>query len=387
MARAVVVFLGAGITLLAGCSEPAGAARTCSGVALDGALLMLATNLQASGLGRIDEAGCLTEIPDIALGVDPLLSSGFGGPFVCVRDQGLVRGVDPDSLALTRTWVAFGESETTFELATGGKAGGPHNPHDADLDAEGRLWVARYEQPGVAVIEPDGSFDGVVDLSMFADVDGLPEIEALRVVGDRAFVAVQRLDRRTWKPAENGALVEIDVASRSVVGSVDLGGKNPFGRMRPVPWDPAGRTLVLAMPGDFYAIDDGHAAAIVDLDTLSVTGIAEESAVGGSIAEVELAAPDEAYAIVAGTGLENATRLVRFDPSGKTEPIVLADTREGGQGGNYDYWGLAVVGRHVLLGDKAYGAPAIHIFERASGREVGALVPERLPPVSLLPLP
>ena len=373
--------------LLGGCSEPAGAARTCSGVSLDGATLVLATNLQASGLGRIDESGCLTEIPDISLGADPLLASGVGGPFVCVRDQGLVRGVDPASLALTRTWVAFGASEPTFDLATGGKAGGPHNPHDADLDEAGRLWVARYEQPGVAVIEPDGSFGGVVDLSAFADVDGLPEAEALRVIRDRVFVAVQRLDRRTWKPAENGAVVAIDVASRSVVGSVDLGGKNPFGRMRPVPWDPSGRTVVIAMPGDFFAIDAGHAAAIVDLDALVVTGLAEESSFDGSIAEIELAAPDEAYAIVAGTGLENATRLVRFDPSGKTEPRVLVDTREGGEGGNYDYWGLAVVGRHVLLGDRAYGAPAIHIFERATGREVGVLQPERLPPMSLLPVP
>jgi hypothetical protein len=157
--------------------------------------------------------------------------------------------------------------------------------------------------------------------------------------------------------------------------------------MRPVPWDASGRTVALAMPGDFFAIDEGNAAAIVDLETLDVTGIAEESAFGGSIAEVELAAPDEAYAIVAGTGLENATRLVRFDPSGKTEPRVLADTRDGGQGGNYDYWGLAVVGRHVLLGDRAYGAPAIHIFERATGIEVGTLQPERLPPMSLLPAP
>ncbi len=387
MARVSAVFLGALLALLEGCSEPAGTARTCSGVALDGPVLVLASNLQASGLGRIDEAGCLTEVPDIALGADPSLSFGHDGPFVCVRDEGLALFVDPSSLAITRTWVTFGASETTFELATGGKAKGPHNPHDADLDADGRLWVARFEQPGVAVLEPDGSFGGVVDLSSFADVDGLPEVEAIRVVSGRAFAVLERLDRRTWKPAENGLLVAIDVASRSVVGSVDLGGKNPFGRMKSAPWDPSGATVVLAMPGDFYALDDGHAAVIVNLETLDVTGIAEENTFGGSIVEIALAAPDEAYAIVAGIELENPTRLVRFDPSGKTEPRVLADTREGGKRGTYDYAGLAVVGRHVLLGDRAYGAPAIHIFERATGLEVGSLKPERLPPVSLLPLP
>ncbi|MRG91598.1 hypothetical protein [Polyangium spumosum] len=379
--------MGALLTLLGGCSEPAGAARTCSGVALDGSVLMLAGNLQASGLGRIDATGCMTEIPDISLGADPSLSLGRGGPFVCVRDEGLVRAVDPATLAITRMWVAFGASEGTFELATGGTAKGPHNPHDADLDADGRLWVARFEQPGVAVLEPDGSFGGVVDLSAFADVDGLPEIEAIRVVGDHAYAVVERLDRRTWKPAEDGAIVVIDVASRSVVGSIDLGGKNPFGRMNVAPWDPSGKTVALAMPGDFYAIDPGHAAAIVDLEAREVQGIAEESALDGSISEVALAAPDEVYVIVAGTALENPTRLVRLDPSGKTAPRVLADTREGGRSGNFDYAGLAVVGRHVLLGDRAYGAPAIRIFERATGNEVGALRPERLPPLSLLPLP
>jgi len=384
MARALVLPLA--LVLLGGCVEPAPTSRVCGGVHLDEPLLVLSSNLQASGLGRLDEEGCLVEIPDIALGADPSLSSGSGGPMVCVRDQGLVHALDPSTLAITRTWVAYDEAEPTFELATGGKAKGPHNPHDADVDAEGRLWVARFEQPTLGVVGADGAFVAKVDLSAFADVDGLPEVEAVRVVGDRVHAALERLDRRTWKPAESGVVVTIDVASREILGSIDLGGLNPFGRMKPAPWDLSGATVGIALPGDFFAIDEGNAAVIVDLSAGVVTGIADESELGGSIAEIALGAPDEAYAIVAGPEIQNPTRLVRLDPTGKTPPRVLADTRSGGGDGAYDYAGLAVIGDFVLLGDRSYAAPALRVFDRATGTEVGSLRPERLPPLSLAPL-
>lgn len=392
MRRSSVAVLALGLVVCPACSEPAGAARTCGGVPLDGAALLLASSFQASGLGRIAEDGCLTEIPDIALGVDPSLALGQGGPFVIARSEALVHAFDPDTLAITRTLVAYAddaelEAPFVFPGCSDRQTHGI-NPHDADFDAAGRLWVARYEKPTIGIIAADGSFAGTVDLSMYADADGLPEVEAIRVVGDRVHAVLELLDRcNGYKPSANGAIVSIDAETRTVAGLVDLGGKNPFGRMKPVPWDPTGDTVAIALPGDFFAIDEGNAAVQVKLSTGEVAPIAFEAVLDGSIAEVALAAPDEGYAIVAGVEPQNPTRLVAFDPRTGAPSATLLDTRAGGAEGNYDYTGLAVVGAHVLVGDRAYGAPAIHVIERATGREVGTIRPERLPPVSLVPSP
>jgi hypothetical protein len=370
-----------------GCTEPAGTSLVCGDVAPERPLLVLGSDFVASSLGRLGADGCLTEIPDFALGGDASLSMGNAGPFVSVRVEGVVHSVDPEALSLTRAWVSYGEDEKKFAMPCG-EAGMLSNPHDADQDAAGRLWVARYDQPSIGIVEPDGSFGGAVDLSSFADADGLPEIEAIRVVGDRVYAAVERIDRcAKLAVAGPGRIAVIDASTRAVTGAIELGGDNPFGRMVPAPWDASGGTVAIALPGSFYALDDGDAAAIVDLTSGAVQGFAQESSLGGSIAEIAPAAPDEAYAIVAGTDQANPTRLVRLDPTTGQVIATLADSRDDLAGGGYCHVGLAIVGPHVLVGSKPPCAPAIHAFDRDTGRKVGSVQPERLPPSALLPLP
>ncbi|UQA55130.1 YncE family protein [Polyangium aurulentum] len=370
-----------------GCTEPAGNALTCGEFKPERPVLVLGSDFVASALGRLGADGCLTEIPDLTLGGDASLSIGNAGPFVSVRVDGVVYAVDPETLSLTRTWVSYGEDEAKFQMPCG-NAGLVSNPHDADLDAAGRLWVARYDQPTIGVVEPDGSFGGTVDLGSFADSDGLPEVEAIRVVGARVYAAVDRLDRcALYKPAGPGRIAVIDAEKREVTGAIELGGANPFGRMISAPWDPSGSTVAIALPGSFSAIDDGDAAAIVDLASGAVQGFGKESSLGGSIAEVAPAAPDEAYAIVAGPEQANATRVVRLDPATGEVVATLADSRDEREGGGYCHVGLAIVGAHVLVGSKPPCAPAILAFDRETGRKAGAIQPERLPPLSLVPLP
>jgi hypothetical protein len=370
-----------------GCTEPAGTSRVCAEILPERPVLVLGSDFVASALGRLDAEGCLTEIPDLALGGDASLSMGNAGPFVSVRVEGVVYSVDPEALSLTRAWVSHGEDEKKFTTPCG-DAGLVSNPHDADLDAAGRLWVARYDQPSIGIVEPDGSFGGAVDLSSFADADGLPEIEAIRVVGDRVYAAVDRLDRcAAYAPAGPGRIAVIDASSRDVTGAIELGGNNPFGRMVSAPWDASGGTVAIALPGSFSAIDDGDAAAFVDLPSGAVQGFAKESSLGGSIAEIAPAAPDEVYAIVAGTDQANPTQLVRLDPATGEVTATLADSRDDLAGGGYCHVGLAIVGAHVLVGSKPPCAPAIHAFDRGTGRKVGSVQPERLPPLALLPLP
>ena len=330
----------------------------------------------------------MNEVPDIALGVDPVLSMSQERVFALVRDQNLTYEVDPTTLALTKKFVTYEDAELSPRMICD-RLVKTINPWDAAVDANGRLWVARYDQPTVAIVEPDGSFSGTVDLSAYADTDGLPEASAVHVAGDRAYVAIERLDRcNGWQPAGPGVIVEIDVATRAVVKSIELGGTNPFGRLVPVPWDSSGNTVAVALTGDFFSIDDGDVAAIVDLQSGTAKGFGRETELDGSVAEVVVAAPDEAYMIVANPDMTNATSLVRIDPqTGQISGKLLDSRTSSNPGGGYCHRGLAVVGEHLLVGSKAPCETGVIVLERQSGQRLGLIPPAKLPPIAIQAVP
>jgi len=350
---------------------------TCSGVKLDRPVLVLESDYQASGLGRIDEDGCFTEVADLALGTDPRLSDAHGRPFVSVRDQGVLHEIDRNELRIVNTVSAFADGEPQ------------PNPWDVDVDTDGRLWVARYDVSSVAVIGPDGSLESTVDLSKWADADGNPDMSAVRVVGDRVFVALEHLlndENHVYAQTGPGTVVVIDVAPpHAVVSSFALPGRNPFSRLVPVP-DEGEDAVLVALPGDNDQDDAGDGIAMTHLATGDGALIASEVDLGGSALETVIAPRDgpgggEVYAIVEGpVPGKNPTRVLAFDVA------TGAVTRTFAGAPAFVHAGLAVVGGYLLVGDRTPGAATIHVFDRASGKEVGALAPRRLPPVSLLAL-
>ena len=82
------------------------------------------------------------------------------------------------------------------------------NPHDIEIVAPDKAYVTRY----------DGTALGEIDLSAFADGDGLPEMAQMALVGERLYVACLLLDRNNgWIPATRGLLAVIDTATDQVI--------------------------------------------------------------------------------------------------------------------------------------------------------------------------
>jgi hypothetical protein len=375
-----------------GCGDTSLAPSAYSGPPLSSAAIVLLSSQTVSGLGRIELDGGIKEVPDIALGTDPALSAHSDRIFAIVRDQNLVYEVDPLTLALTQKFVPYEDAELDdsrlLDCKTIVKG---INPQDIAVDADGRLWIARFERPTVVILEPDGSFSGAVDLSPYADADGLPETSAVHISGDRAYVTIERLDRCAgWSATGSGMIVEIDVATRKVVGSIELGGANPFGRLVTAPWDLSGNTVAVALAGDILAIDDGDAAAIVDLANGTSTGFGRESELDGSVVEVVLAAPEEAYVIVSNPDdpTINATSVVRIDPRTGQPSAKLLDSRtESNPDGGFCHRGLAVVGDHVLVGSKVPCETGVMVLDRQSGQQLGVIRPAKLPPIAIQAVP
>jgi hypothetical protein len=198
--------------------------------------------------------------------------------------------------------------------------GSGSNPHDV-LVAGGKGYVTRYGGRELWVIDPAapgcGAFRmGTIDLSPWADADGLPEMDQLALDGTRLFVTIQRLDRtRGFVPTAFSAVVVIDTTTDTVVGEpIRLFGRNAFGDASGIVREPGGRRFAISTPGDIYAVGDGGIQWL-DPDTLAApTGFfATEGDLGGNVTDFVLVSHTRGYAIVQGADLRN--HLVAFDPS------------------------------------------------------------------------
>lgn len=284
------------------------------------------------------------------LGKDPALAGSAGRVFFLARDDDLVFELDP----------ACGTPIGRFSVHELAPKTRPANPHDVAVAPDGTLFVALYDAAAIALVK-DGAVTGKIDLAPF-DPDGNPQAESIRIVGDKAYVALERLDDHDFpKSKQASQMLRIDVATRAPEGTIDLVGRDPFGTM--AEW---GGALYLAEPGSFDAADDAL-AGIERFDTKTGTTalLATEKDLGGSVAEVAVTDGCGA-AIVAGPQKDvNPTALVSFDPTtGRiTGRGVLGPTP------GYDLQGLAWRDGTLYVGDRRAdsGGYRVHVFDHDDG--------------------
>ena len=100
---------------------------------------------------------------------------------------------------------------------------GSANPHDVVICDE-RLFVSLYEQTNLAVYDISGlSLLETIDISAFADADGITEASSMVVIDDKAYVALQGLDRVQGFRSVGSTLLEIDCASSEIHRSWEFG--------------------------------------------------------------------------------------------------------------------------------------------------------------------
>ena len=252
--------------------------------------------------------------PDAAIHSDAVIRVSGGMVFVVNRFLGdNIQRLDPAQNLRTR-----------FQCSTGNAS----NPQDIVVVAPDKAYVTRYDRPELWIVDPSVSDcsrfrTGAIDLSAFADGDGLPEMDQMAVVENHLFVAVQRLDRRRgFAPTGPSQVVVIDVATDTVTGAIALHGSNPFGDASSIVREPGSGRLVFASVGDIYAVGDGGLER-VDPFTLQAEGdfFIDETQLGGNILDFVLLSATKGYAILQDADLQN--RLVDFDPTNARPPRTL----------------------------------------------------------------
>ncbi|MDD5309950.1 MAG: hypothetical protein PHU25_21745 [Deltaproteobacteria bacterium] len=130
------------------------------------------------------------------------------------------------------------------------------NPQDVAAIDDHTVAVSLLGAAHLAFVDvPSFKVASTLDLSAFADGDGLPEAGPMLASRGRLLVALELLDRRTplWDPSGPGRVVVVDPIARVVTGSIALGSGNPATLVA----SPVDESVLVACSGKLGVPGDG----------------------------------------------------------------------------------------------------------------------------------
>jgi hypothetical protein len=337
--------------------------------------LVVVSDYTSSGVGAIalDGGGGADLSTGALLGKDPALATSRGRAFYVAREEGQVLELDP----------RCGRPTAQYGVNDPARAGST-NPQDVAVGPDGALWVPRFNVPSIAIVE-GGKLSGTIDLSSFDD-DGNPQASAIATFGTSAFVALERLDDPQLLSTRPSWIVEIDLATRAVLGTTPLAGRNPFGTM-----NVDGDVFWLAEPGNFdVAGEPGAGVERFDPKSKATRLVVLEADLGGSVVEVAVSGRCGAAIVADARKGINATSLAAFDA---TTGAVVARTILGpSETFDAGLRGLAWTGASLLVGDRARAADGypVHRLDRDDACNLHVTRDEIFvaqKPISVRPLP
>jgi hypothetical protein len=273
-------------------------------------------------------------------------------------------------------------------------AGPSANPHGVTFDAAGLAWVTSFAEPTLRALDlglpPAQAEQARVDLSGFADDDGIPETSLAVTCGDLVLVTAQRLDP-AFVPHGPDLLIAIDPARRQ---ALDLEPATPeldglplldgwIRQLRRDPADPEGLTLLALGTGiERIELRTGRRSFAVAPDAMEAAGIGgrlqpQAFAVDAAGALAYLAAYDDDFSQV---------RLYRVSLRPADEPGVPEPFADGFDSVERT---LELVGTSLWYGSTRAQAPGLWHFDTRGDvpRLVAGPLRTGLPPYSMVAMP
>ncbi|HEX6790701.1 MAG TPA: hypothetical protein VF247_05260 [Candidatus Krumholzibacteria bacterium] len=201
--------------------------------------------------------------------------------------------------------------------------GNGSDPHDIAFLSRSRAFVTRFNTDQMWIVDANtGRRSGLIDFNQFADGDNIPEMDHILRVGERMFVAIDRLNRTTdWGPVGPGYLAVFDPYTEQFIDAdpfttglqpLMLEGANPYAELV---LNTDSQRIWVAVAGHWGVADGG--IEVVDPVALTTSGIViTEATLGGDVSDVVPIDENRGAAIV--TGADYAM-LVGFDLTAPTE--------------------------------------------------------------------
>ncbi|HEV7732661.1 MAG TPA: hypothetical protein VGR62_10890 [Candidatus Binatia bacterium] len=245
------------------------------------------------------------------------------------------------------------------------------SPEDVAVTSGEVAWITRTGASRLLRLDlRTGTTTESVDLGVFGDGEGAPDLGRMAVVRNRLFVQVRRLDGNEpggfLAPAllavvdpRRETLVDVD-ATQAGVQAIVLAGTPPRMRMQVMK-----RELFISATGGFF---DAGGIEAVDLKTLASTGLVVREAdgtVGADLGAFVLVAPGRGF-LTFSTDLLLSSHLTQFDVHGHIGPQLHV---------SLDYFAPALAhdrGGVVFLPDGNIGATGVRAFDDENGAELTA---------------
>lgn len=258
------------------------------------------------------------------------------------------------------------------------------NPASVAVISASMAAVALAGKNHLTIINPaNGESVQQVDLSKWADADGLPETSAVFYKNGFLYVALQRLNRHvtgssTWPPVGDSYLLKIDTSDFSIIKEFVTPFTNPAAKFTHY----SGRnSIVVAAPGNFgvnYQLDGGLIEYDLDTDSFLTSPLTEAQA-GFEITHGVIVS--ETLGFVIGSDASQNSILAAFDPQSHAIIKIIA-THSFSTGGYFS--DFIVHNNRLYLADRNSTNPGVRIFDTTSLTEITSTpVSTGLPPFSL----
>ncbi|GAB4280379.1 MAG: hypothetical protein Kow0092_36030 [Deferrisomatales bacterium] len=372
--RRFTTFLAAALLLLAGCGGSSGDSDTPA-PALPGTAFVTTTDYSTGGYATIDldtlEARAL---PGSGIVESDNAAAYHGGKIYVINRMGF------DNITVL---ASSDLAVPTIQFSTGNGT----NPHSTALVNDTKAYVSLYGADYLLVVNPaTGEELGRVDLSGFADADGVPEASPMVIVDGKLFVALQRLNRDRWFASTDASyLLVIDTATDRVVDAdpstadtddpILLTGTNPQFLL----YDETLDRILVSETGDYGAQDGG--LETVDPATYRAEGfLVTEADLGGDVGALAVVDGSKAYVVVTDPSWANDVAVVGKNEDGSWQKQGAL----GLPGAFIPSLALDCRGR-LLVPDRSAEDPGVRFFDTDADQEVdGSPVDVGLPPNAIV---
>jgi hypothetical protein len=264
------------------------------------------------------------------------------------------------------------------------------NPHDLAFVSDAKMYVTLFDRKELGVFDPEtGAELGTVDLSAFADTDGLPELHTLAMAGTHALVAIKGLDRdHKWALSRPGELAVIDTTTDKVVDTdleaagvqgIPLLGQNPNGHMVAL----GDGTIFVATLGRFATIDEAGIERVRSEAPYMSEWVVRESVLGGSVTSFATLDGVSFFVVVAVAQASGEG----FDTVVKHYATTTGEAKEIFKTAGYQISDLALTSKgELVVCDRTLEAPGVRIFDTETGKELTqGPIDVGLPPFFVMP--
>ena len=238
--------------------------------------------------------------------------------------------------------------------------GSSSNPQDILMLSQTKAYVTRYELDTLLIVNPlTGAQMGTIDLSEFADADGIPEMADMVMVNGKVYVACQRLDRNNlFQPTAFSVLAIIDPDTNTVTGSITLTGTNPY----VVKYVPELDRIVSASVGSFSADDGGLEAVNPNTDTAEGFILLNSDLGVVATTDFDFITPTQLFGL--STTSTFGTSVYRLSLTGTPIVATLASSE------SFDFFDIALAQTQLLLADQNASNPGVRVFAVVNNAEI-----------------